>query len=245
METCKPAHHPARYPNLPPESPVKKSVITLAVIGATTALGLSLVESTPKSNRANAAPETPSAIRAAATAPKTFTMTNSGNITGKDETTGAAISCTKGTASGQVATVPVGSTLTGFANATAVSLTSPANPNGACNGPSGLTYTMTITSYPLQISLTSMDVNTAISNGTIISPKAGGLTVQVVGSDACHATIAGPSGGGMINFTFNHRTHTVTLKGGNLQVTSVDINCDPTLINPGDNASVYGSFRLN
>ncbi|RFU43219.1 hypothetical protein DZF91_02330 [Actinomadura logoneensis] len=171
---------------------------------------------------------------------------NSGNVTAKDTSTGAAITCTKGTASG-TSKLGTGLPLTAVASVTSVSLSSPANAGGWCSGPAGLTIQVTAnTSTPW-----TLDV-TGVTSGGVTAGKLNGVKASIVGSDNCHATVTangvvnGP--GGSVTGSYNNSTHALTTGGtgttSNLKVATVDANCDPTLINAGDSVSLNGTFVI-
>ncbi|MEV5572515.1 hypothetical protein AB0L06_20925 [Spirillospora sp. NPDC052269] len=166
----------------------------------------------------------------------------SSSVTAKDNTTTAAITCSSGAASG---TTKLGTNITpttGIASVTTLSLTSPANKNGWCSGPAGITVQVN----PDLTTPWTLDA-TAVTAAGVTAGKLNGIKASIVGSDNCHATVSGPGGtGGSVTGSYNNTTHSLTTGGtgstSNLTVQSVDLNCDPTLINAGDSISLNGTF---
>ncbi|MCP2334825.1 hypothetical protein [Actinomadura rupiterrae] len=171
-----------------------------------------------------------------------ITGVNAGNVTAKDNSTGAAITCSKGTASG---TSKIGTNLplAGVATVSSLALSSPANPSGWCSGPVGITVQVTASNFPWTMNVTGVTAS-GVTPGQLT-----GIKASIVGSDNCHATVAGPGGaGGTISGNYNNSTHNLTTGGvgstSNLTVQTVDANCDPTLINAGDSISLNGAFTI-
>ncbi|MEV4252399.1 hypothetical protein AB0J52_04430 [Spirillospora sp. NPDC049652] len=166
---------------------------------------------------------------------------NSGNITAKDTASGAAATCTKAVAS---ATAKSGSGLapTDLVSLDSISFSSPANPNGWCSSAAGTFMKVTAQNLPWKFSATSYD-----ATNRVVSGKMTGVIASLIGADNCHATFSAPGGGGgEIGITYTNATRAVsTTKSSNLVATSVDANCDPTLINLGDPLSVNAYFVVS
>ncbi|MEV4252400.1 hypothetical protein AB0J52_04435 [Spirillospora sp. NPDC049652] len=180
---------------------------------------------------------------AAASATWTFlpgghvTAVNSGNVYAKDTTTGTAATCTKVTAS---ATAKSGSGLapTDLVSLDSILFSSPANPKGWCSGPSGVTVGVTAQNLPWKFTAISYD-----ATKNVVSGKMTGVIASVVGTDNCHATFSAPGGGGgEVGITYNNGNGTIATTSSNLVATSVDANCDPTLMNLGDSLAVTAQF---
>lgn len=172
-----------------------------------------------------------------------ITGTNTANVTAKDNSTGAAITCSKGTAAG---TSKIGTNLplAGVATVSSLSLSSPANPSGWCSGPAGITVQVTTSGFPYTMNVTGVTNASGVTPGTLT-----GITASILGSDNCHATVSGPGGaGGTISGSYSNVTHALSTGGtgstSNLTVQTADANCDPTLINVGDSISLNGSFLV-
>ncbi|MFC5185227.1 hypothetical protein [Actinomadura harenae] len=168
---------------------------------------------------------------------------NSGNVTAKDNSTGAAITCSKGTAAG-TSQIGVNLPLAGVATVSSLALSSPANPSGWCSGPAGITVQVTTSGFPYTMNVTGVTNASGVTPGTLT-----GIKASIVGSDNCHATVSGPGGaGGTISGSYSNTSHALTTGGtgstSNLTVQTVDANCDPTLINAGDSISLNGSFTV-
>ncbi|WP_026415981.1 hypothetical protein [Actinomadura oligospora] len=172
------------------------------------------------------------------------TVTNTTNVTAKDLTTLASITCTKATGTG---TAKLGSGISpnGSASLTAATFSSPANPGGACSGPLGITVQVTADNLPWSI---SVDPSTVV-NGVSAKGAMTGVKAHIVGSDNCHATVTGPGGGTGTLYNGSYTDSTGILKFdstgvSDLRVATVDANCDPSLINAGDPITLLGSFKV-
>lgn len=165
--------------------------------------------------------------------------TNLGPLTAIDMTTGAAIVCDSSTASGSSKS---GSNLpgAGIAQLDSVSFSTPGNPNDWCTGPVGIVVQVTATGTPWQFNAQDYD-GAGVTTGTLT-----GVQASIHGSDECDATVAGSgSDTGTIDGTYDNSDGTLRVSGGNLEVKTVDADCDPSLINAGDQVLLDGAYQVS
>ncbi|WP_026415980.1 hypothetical protein [Actinomadura oligospora] len=174
--------------------------------------------------------------------PQAITLTNSGNVSVKDNTTGAGWSCTtsKGTGTADVSD-PASNPVFRVNSLTAASPST--GWNGWCNGFFALQVTADTTT-PWAFNVTGPTVS-GVTPGTLT-----GVKLSLLSSDACHAPLAGPGGvGGTLSGKYNNATHALTIGGlgstSNLTVQSVDANCDPVLTDVGDSFSIHGTYSIS
>lgn len=195
------------------------------------------------------------ALPASAT-PATWTVTPGGAITGTgvslhalDLTTGAVMNCSTSSASG---TAQSGSGLSGTGIATLSSVSFGATPfshddNGdgtnenhiGCPATGGIIVEITATGLPWTFNASSYD-GSDVTTGTLT-----GVGATIHGSDFCDAVITGPGGTpGTISGSYSNSAGELSVSGNNLEVHSVDADCDPGLIQQGDTIMLAGSYEV-
>ncbi|TDE34057.1 hypothetical protein [Actinomadura sp. 6K520] len=183
-----------------------------------------------------------------ASAAGTWTVSPGGTVSGVntvalqavDLSTGAPVICNVSTASG---TAQSGSGLSGagIAQLDSVSFSTPGNPNNWCTGPVGIVVKVTATNLPWTFNAHSYDAATGVTSGELT-----GIKAEIHGSDECDATITGPGGaGGTITGTHTNGSSTLDVSGNTLEVATADADCDPSLINEGDQVALIGQYALS
>lgn len=168
-----------------------------------------------------------------------ITGTNSGALTAIDTTTGASVVCEQSTAAGSARSGDGN----GLATLSSVTFATAGNPNNWCTGPIGIVVQVTAQNFPWTLNATSYDGSAA---GGTTSGNLTGVRASIHGSDECDATIGGPSGGvGTIEGTYTNDDNTLRVTGGNLEVQTADAQCDPELINVGDQIVLDGAYVVN
>ncbi|TDD76558.1 hypothetical protein E1293_27000 [Actinomadura darangshiensis] len=182
-----------------------------------------------------------------ASAAGTWTVSPGGNISGSntrpltavDTTTGSPVVCDVSTATG---TAQSGSGLSGdgIASLTDVQFSTPGNPNDWCTGPVGIVVQVTATNLPWTFNAASYDSASGVTSGSLT-----GVSATIHGSDECDASITGPGGApGTIEGSYTNGANTLGVTGGNLEVTTVDADCDPSLIGVGDQVVLDGEYTV-
>ncbi|WP_147340950.1 hypothetical protein [Actinomadura logoneensis] len=170
-----------------------------------------------------------------------ITLTNSGNVVFTDISTGAAIVCDTSTGTGTAQDGPVPPPPTFSINS--LTFSGKSNPGGWCSGSLGLMVQVTASNLPWSF-------NPVASASGVFLGTLTGVKVKIVGSDNCHATLAGPAGAGAsLSATYTNSTATLTLGSTgsttNLSVQTTDVNCDPTLFNVGDVFKLSASYKIS
>ncbi|MFC5185228.1 hypothetical protein [Actinomadura harenae] len=171
-----------------------------------------------------------------------ITLTNSGNVSFRDNATGWGFGCTNSIGTG-TADVDAPQASPVF-RITSLTLTSPYSGwNGRCEGffPQQVTAD---TTTPWAFNVTGSTVS-YVTPGTLT-----GVKLTIVGGDACHVVVGGPGGaGGTLSANYSNSAHSLNINRpvgtNNLTVQSVDNNCDPTFVNVGDAFSMFGTYPIN
>ncbi|GAA1851501.1 hypothetical protein [Actinomadura bangladeshensis] len=163
---------------------------------------------------------------------------NTQNVGALDLTTHAVVSCNESSATGNV---PVGGS--GLAGAGIAELTDVtfSNNGGACPATGGILVTITTSASATNawsFNADSYNSTTHVTTGTLTN-----ISASIHGSDGCDATVGGPGGGtGTINGTYDNDDQTLRVSGNNLVVQTADAQCDPNLINVGDQIQLTGEY---
>lgn len=162
---------------------------------------------------------------------------NTQNVGALDLNTGAAVSCDTSEATGNVPTAGSGLSGDGIAQLTGVTFS---NSGGPCPATGGILVTLTTSGFPWQFNAQSYDSSTGVTSGTLT-----GVTSSLHGSDECDATVGGPGGGaGTISGSYDNNTGLLSVSGNNLEVLTADADCDPNLINVGDQIQLIGQYGV-
>ncbi|GAA1777030.1 hypothetical protein [Actinomadura chokoriensis] len=172
-----------------------------------------------------------------------FTASNVGILIAQDLNTGATVTCDTASASGSTTN---GSYATGanIASVSGISFGDTTTPDGNCVAPGSLTAALDAQNLPWHLNADTEDANHVVS-GTLT-----GIKAQLTDSSGCKANITGPGGGtGTIEGNYDNGDGSLWVTGGDLIVHSfvsgTEQNCDPTLIQPGDEIFLDGVFQIN
>lgn len=158
------------------------------------------------------------------------TLTANQSITLLDMSTGGSVVCDDSTLNGNVPpNQPPNLVITSG------SFSSPSEPGGMCSGP-GIPTQITPANLPWSFTVTSFD-------GANAAGSFAGVTVVLHDAFGCDATITGPGGTpGTLQAVLENATGEFTFTGGNLEVATADADCDPGLINVGDQIGLDASY---